>query len=148
MSKKDPLERGGAWELTGGGLGLKELSRRHDFSVSRSSWIKKSTLLFNPKRNARRSAGFFSPLITSKFSLYQIFRPNEREPYLKARAAFIDGSDCLNLGCFFKFVNNIRSCSASEMFLLNNSEVIMSGGLELISKIGLKRLSDSPPGRS
>ena len=71
---------------------------------------------------------FFSPLITSKFSLYQIFRPNEREPYLKARAALIDGSDCLNLGCFFKFVNNIRSCSASEMFLLNNSDVIVSGG--------------------
>ena len=144
VSKKDPSEIGvapGVVDVRGSKL----LSRRHVFKLSRSSWIKKSTLLFKPNLNFRRSAFDFRPETTSKVSLYQRFLPKERDPYFKARAEFMDGNDFRRVGNFVKVLNKIRSRSASVVSLPNKLENIVSGVFDTFAKIGVKRLEASPP---
>ena len=144
VSKKEPSERGfvtGVVDVRGSKL----LSSKHVFKLSRSNWIKKSTLLFKPNLNFRRSAFDFRPETTSKVSLYQRFLPKEREPYLKARAEFMDGNDFRRVGNFVKVLNKIRSRSASVVSFPNKLENIVSGVFDSFTNIGVKRFEASPP---
>ena len=78
IRRKAPSDNdcGGARLVT---WGLNEFSCKCDLRFNTSSWIKKSMLLFSPKRNLRLSSFDCKPSFVSKISLYHFLCPKARE---------------------------------------------------------------------